>query len=210
MEIKYSQIVEVFGSKLKADEVLYLLVGIKPTLRQLFFSDELVSVLAFCKRNGLFVVESPFKIIFSDAEESFSNKGERVQKDDSQEGAVVLYISQDEELAYRAALAEAQGDHLLLGELLGYPSCCIEYFIKQFSSENPNPELSLGNGGELPKGAWVLATQFREKDAALLSHFPCAWNCTESLNIASQRMRFLEETISWRLKEIQDLCERID
>ncbi len=105
MDCEQIEVDNIFGSKLKTDEILYLLHGLKPAVRQMFFSNEIEKVQQFCVKNGIFCVQSNFKVLIADSNEAFSNKGLRAPINDSRDGAIVLYISKDERKAHLAALA---------------------------------------------------------------------------------------------------------
>ena len=205
----YHQLVSVFGSKLKADEIVYLQSDEKNVVRQLFFSNEISAVENYSSGNNLFLVKSKFKIIFSDLEtgETFSNKGERVDLSDKRSGAIICYIAKDEKSSLLAALSEHQRNDQLLGELLGYPKCCIEYFLHRFGPENSNPELesidheenSLKNKIDLR----LLDISKRDEDICLLSHFPCSWDCGESFNIAERRLLLLASKVKSRANSLE-------
>ncbi len=202
MNVEYSKLVSIFGSKLKADEMLYLLSGMKPVVRQLFFPSEIFLVESFCLQNKLFFVRSRFKILLSKSEEKFSNRGELIPFNDPREGAFVLYISPVEQKVYLSALAEQQENDKLLGELLGYPKCCVDYFLANFNVNNTNPELV--DGLEFKnKDSWLLDISHRFEDIALLSHFPCSWNCLESIFISQKRLSLLKEKNLMRFEEIK-------
>ncbi len=201
MDVEYNQLTSTFGSKLKADEVIYLLAGLKPVLRQLFFEHELELVEWFCKNNKIYLTKSNFKIVLVDSDKSFSNKGERAEMSDPREGTYVLYLSLNEKQSLMAALAEQQIDDKLLGELLGYPTCCINYFLNQFGSQNPDPVLQ-ETGDVVGSDSWMLDISHRKDDLALISHFPCSWCCEDSLRIARNRLHLLEEINNVRFKEL--------
>ena len=204
MNIQYGKILDIFNSKLKVDEILYLLENQKIAVRQLFFENELAKVLKFCKENNLYSVESKFKIVFVDQNEKFSNKGEKIKRNDKREGAIVLYISKIEKQAYLAALAEAENNNELLGEILGYPDCCIDYFNQNFSFENSNPELNEKNIEKYNCDSWLIRSSKRNEDMALISHFPCSWDCNKSLEIAEERLLIMEKYNQIRAKELYE------
>lgn len=203
--MNYDDLVLTFGSKLKADEVLYLINGIKPVIRQLFFEAELEKVEDLCQKNKLFLVKAPFKVLFLDAEQTFSNKGQRVPLNDVRKGAFVCYISFNEKQANLAALAELQLNDKSLGKLLGYPNCCINYFQENFALENPNPVL--GEQSTKIQNSWMLDISRRSEDLEIISHFPCSWNCEKSVEIACNRLNLLNEINPKRYHELKCLRE---
>ena len=127
-----NQQLAIFGSQIKAQEILFLLHDLKAVVRQGFSEQELPAIVDFCKKNNLFLVKSRFKVLFAD-QEKFSNKGLRVTETDQRQGMLFVYISKDERKALLAAYAEQINDHQQLGKLLGYPQCCVDFFCKNTS-----------------------------------------------------------------------------
>lgn len=168
---------QIFGSYSKAQEILLLLKDAKPVVRQGFYDNELKQVESFCKRNNLFLAESKFKVKLE--EKGFSNRGIR-----SKNGMKLVYISKDEKAAYLATLAEQTNNHRLLGKLLGYPDCCIDFFMNNFSKDNPNPQLTSTNP--------YTNINRRHEDKTILSHFPCSSDCKASITLAKSYLKEIE------------------
>jgi len=51
-----SKLARIFGSKTKAQEILLLVAGLKPVVRQGFYEYELPQVEQFCKENEIYLV----------------------------------------------------------------------------------------------------------------------------------------------------------
>ncbi len=164
-----------FGSYSKAQEVLFLLKDVKEVVRQGFYPEQLERVEEFCEKHKLALVKSTFKVILADAQ-AYSNKGVRVKSDDYRDGMFFVYISKDDQKAYLASYYELMNDQKELGLLLGYPTCCVEFFCKAFSTKNPNPQHEALN-------PWTNLSK-RSSDCVLLSHFPCSSRCPESITMA--------------------------
>ncbi len=161
----------IFGSKAKAQEILYLLYDAKKVVRQGFYSSELPAVETFCQQYNLTLVKSKFKVLLAD-ETAFSNKGIKITGDDPRHGMYFIYFSKNEHDAWLASYHELTDNVMDLGLILGYPLCCIEFFIKRFSEDNPNLQLK-------PTDPYTNITQ-RYQDKVLISHFPCSSDCAES------------------------------
>ena len=134
----------IFGSKMKAQEIILLQQGAKEVVRQGFYDDELPRVEKYCSEQKLHLVKSRFKVLLAD-ENSYSNRGIRISEDDKRRGMFFIYISKDEEKVWLAAYYEMLNNNRDLGLVLGYPSCCVDFFCKNFKSETPDLEITALN-----------------------------------------------------------------
>ncbi len=172
----------IFGTKTKAQEIILLLNDVKQVVRQGFYPSELEKVEKFCREKGLFLVKSRFKVVL-DGQGNYSNKGIRVK--DSQDGMYFVYISKDEEKALLASYYELIQDDKNLGLILGYPSCCVNFFCKTFSVNNTNPvKFSDNIFTNLSK---------RDEDLVIISHFPCSADCKESIKLGKEYLAVLKK-----------------
>jgi len=187
-----------FGSYTKAQEILLLRKGVKPVVRQGFYQPELPAIERYCLENKLHLVTSTFKVLLADYT-PYSNKGIRVPAKDKREGMFFVYISNDEEKAWLAAYYELMNNHKDLGAVLGYPACCVDYFMKAFSAKNPNPVHS-------PTNAWTNLTQ-RDNDAVLISHFPCSSDCQESMVLARKTADVIAKHDTQRVRHVLRLLQ---
>ncbi|MBR9683622.1 DUF483 domain-containing protein [Candidatus Woesearchaeota archaeon] len=186
----------IFGSQTKAQEILFLLKGVKEVVRQGFYASELVDVRKFCLEKGLFLVKSKFKVLLDGS--GYSNKGMRVDVADER-GMYLVYISKDEKKALLASYYELKGDDYNLGLVLGYPSCCVRFFCDNFSSVKTDLELESTN-------LWTNLSQ-RSKDCVLLSHFPCSSECRESVEMGKKYFAVLEKHDGRRAEEVKGLLK---
>ena len=183
----------IFGSKSKAQEILFLNVNAKEVVRQGFTDEELFKVEKYCQKEGLHLVKSNFKIVFAD-EGSYSNKGFRIPESDPRPGMHFVYVSHDEEQAHLAAYFEMMNNHKGLGMILGYPSCCIDYFCRKFSAGNANPEL-------VPTNMYTNLSK-RSRDMVLISHFPCKSDCEKSIALGKKYLMVLQKEAPERAAEL--------
>ena len=189
------ELVKIFGSCTKAQEMIFLLKDVKEVIRQGFYDTELDKIKRFCAEKDIHVVKSRFKILFADDEHgNYSNKGMRLPENDSRPGMHFIYFSKDEQKAWLAAYYELVGNESELGLLLGYPKCCVEYFLNNFSAKNPNPELIGSNP--------YTNISKRDKDLVLISHFPCNPECEESVQIARGNLMVLKQNWPDRAAEL--------
>jgi len=170
-------------------------------VRQGFYTAELPAVERFCKDQDLFLVKSKFKVLLDEKEERFSNKCIRIREDDPRQGMYFVYISKDERQSLLACYAEMMNRNKELGELLGYPCCCIEFFCKNFNQDKTNLELK-------PTNVWTNLSK-REKDCVLLSHFPCSSECSFSIELAKKYFEVIRKVDPKRAEEIMKVLKSL-
>jgi hypothetical protein len=192
-----NNLINIFGTKTKALEIIYLLEGLKPVVRHGFYEHELEKVEEFCNENNLFLVKSPYKVVITDVSEgNYSNKGIKVPINDERQGMLFIYISKDEEKAMLANIHETENNHRELGILLGYPLCCIDFFIKHEPEQSREkndyikPILENTEGYEFPFQNNIFIKDF---DITLLNHFPCSLNCQNSLELAKTHLNIIRK-----------------
>ena len=182
-----------FGSKSKAQEILFLLHDAKKVVRQGFYEEELSGVEHFCEKHDLSLVKSKFKVLLAD-EQAYSNKGIRIPGTDKRPGMYFVYISKDEKEAWLASYYELMSNDRDLGSILGYPSCCVDFFCKRFTENNPNLQF-------IPSNAFTNLTK-REQDCVIISHFPCSSDCEESIALAKKYVEILSKVDKDRTEEM--------
>lgn len=192
MCVNIQQLVSLTRSRIKALELFFVLEGKKKVARQLYTHDQFSKIETFCHLQQLYLVKSPKKIALLDTHEAFSNTGTFTTSPD---GLYLVYISKDEHDAHMACLCELREQHTLLGELLGYPVCCIKYFLTHFSAKST--DLSL------PSKYWQLNVLQRKNDYSLIFHFPCSGECLVSLGQAKTDFELLEKKERSFAEELQ-------
>ncbi len=163
---------KIFGSRAKAQEIVLLLDDTKEVVRQGFYPEELPAVERFCKRNKIHPAVSRYRVLLSD-HAPYSNQGIILAENDLRRGMHFVYFSKDEKKAMLACVHETMGNHTELGLLLGYPRCCVNFFVDNFNAQQADP-------AHLPTNAYTNLTR-RQDDYVILSHFPCNSNCAESV-----------------------------
>lgn len=189
------RLTNLFGTATKALEIVYLMADIKPVARQGFYEHEIPRIERFCEANNLFLTTSSYKVVLVDNKE-YSNKGIKVRLDDERKGMLFVYISKDEEKSILANCYELKNNHGQLGNLLGYPKCCIRFFVKhepmrsKLDSDYVLPALENSEGKVFPFYNNIL---LRNQDIALLNHFPCSFNCEESMDLGRKHLVALKK-----------------
>ena len=212
------RLTNIFGSVTKALEILYVMSDVKQVARQGFYENELPRIQRFCEANNLFLTTSSYKVVLVDDKE-YSNKGIKVNLHDERKGMLFVYISKDEEKAVLANCYELKNNHAQFGHILGYPKCCIKFFIKnepmrsKLDNDYVAPALENSEGKIFPFFNNIL---LRNQDITLLNHFPCSFNCEESIDlgrkhlVALKKQNFqLADVFVNKLKGYQRLYRRI-
>jgi len=187
------QLQQIFRSIIKSLEVLYVIEGVKPCARIIVFEDELGKVINFLNENNLNNAVSDFKVLKQAAQSEFySDKSVKMPKDDARKGHLFVYLSKNKGAAEKAKLSEEKNNHIGLGLLLGYPECCCEFFERNFNGKNADLTLKAlqnSNGLEFPFHTNIAARHF---DVSLLSHFPHSFGCKQSIRIAENNLKIIQ------------------
>ncbi|MBS3165749.1 DUF483 domain-containing protein [Candidatus Woesearchaeota archaeon] len=187
----------IFGSKTKAQEIVYLLERAKDVVRQGFYEHELPRVEKFCQEKGINLVKSSFKVLLSNEETgNYSNKGIRISEKDKRPGMFFVYLSKDEKKAWMASYYELINNVKDLGLILGYPKCCVNFFCMNFKANQTDLQLRPTN--------FFTNTSKRDKDLVILSHFPCDSDCSESIALAQRYLDTLMKADRNRARELVD------
>ena len=195
--LSLKNIVSIFGSWSKAQEILFLLQGLKDVVRHGFYDFELKAVEEFCTVNSVCLVKSKFRVVLDKSIETtgkFSNLGLNASNENDKNGMLMVYLSKDEEKAHLAAYYEHTNNQKELGLILGYPACCVDYFCQNFSASNSNPEINSDN--------IFTNLAHREKDCVLISHFPCRSDCPESIVLGKKNLELLQELEQKRAEKV--------
>ncbi len=175
----------IFTYLSKSLEVLFVLEGIKPTARFPLHEYDVQKASMFCAAHNLSLVTSDFKILkFVPPDKGYANKGHRLPITSPMVGDVFVYIARSPELAQDIKTADFLDDHAVVGKLLGYPSCCIDFFVQnkeKIKDDDDYVRLALEHSSIRHAELNVLARYF---DVGLISHFPCSFDCNESLQLA--------------------------
>ncbi len=193
--IKNKNIFEIFSSRISCLEITYVLGGIKPCCRLLVQDKKKKELQNFCKENGLYVEFSDYKVsrIPDNNKLTFSNRMRRIPLT-AEEGEWVVYISKSKEIAELAKHSENILDHAKFGELLGYPKCCTNFYIKnrEKALEN-NDDYNLLIQPDIKKHPFYNNHTIRCFGISLISHFPCSHDCKQSKKVAEKTLHFLKK-----------------
>ena len=182
-------------------EIFAAYFGLKPSMAEAntgTYNDNAVKRFSetaeICKSIGMTFAASNHKYIINSPRGIF----EEIPLDDKRDGCVILGISKDP----KKAVSAVAHYHLKskdtrfgrsFGELMGYPSCCLDFgdYLANTSSDpnnfgfkNPAIE-TLKRSDEL---AWQLNV-FSTK--SFLSHFSCSFNCKQSIDYVDNFLKLL-------------------
>ncbi len=188
----------IFSNYTRSLEILYLLNGIKKAARLDANEIEIEKIKGFCNKNSLYLEVSDFKAIkiADEGKGGYSNIVTRVPINHSNDGLYHVYISKDKNKAKFLKLLESRNDDKAVGQILGYPKCCIDFFIKnkekqqKIQNDYILPALSNSDGYEFPFYNNYAARYF---DVTLLSHFPHSFHCKDSIKIAKTNLECIKK-----------------
>jgi len=192
------KLLPIFSNNTRSLELLYLINNIKQAVRLDANGIELKKIKGFCSENSLYLEVSDFKAIkiADEGKGGYSNIVKRVPINYPGDGLSHVYISKDKNKAKFLKLLESKDDDKAIGQILGYPECCIDFFIrnkeKQQKIQNDYilPTLNNSQGFKFPFYNNYAARYF---DVTLLSHFPHSFNCEESIKIAKNNLECIKK-----------------
>jgi hypothetical protein len=185
---KNENVLHYFPKLNEALEVFCVLQGVKPVTRQMINEEDFHKVFTFCENYGLHFELSSFKIL--------KDKELLVQPGHPSQGHYFMYISKDKEQAQLAKFYEGVKNDRKLGEVLGYPSCCVDFYKEHYyAASQMGDEYSLFSiQNTQGKGSFLNNNLLRFFGVSLISHFPCSFNCKETQQYAQQCLTMVEES----------------
>ena len=178
----------------KSLEIIYVAEGLKKVSRIIVNEESVDSSIKLIKSYNLNAVSSEFKIKKVNTEMQYSDKGFRLAMNSKEHGELFIYVSRKMEDAMRAKIIEEQNSHAELGKILGYPDCCTRFFERHFPVESKgNNDYTLkalkdSDGYIFP---YYTNIAVRHLDITPISHFPCNFNCHESIEIAKRNLKLI-------------------
>lgn len=189
---------QAFGNNTRSLEILYLINGIKKAVRLDANEIELEKISDFCNKENMHLEVSDFKVIkaIDKGKGNYANIVKRVPLNYSINGLYHVYISKDTSKSKFLKMVENKNDDEAVGRVLGYPKCCIDFFIrnreKQQKIQNDYilPALSNSDGFKFTFYNNYAARYF---DVTLLSHFPHSFHCEDSVKIAKNNLECIKK-----------------
>jgi hypothetical protein len=183
-------------------ERLLLLAGAKPLLLQHALEDHISDLAAELRGEGMTVLLSPYEFlpITETAKAAYSNVAAEMRPAVLGSGHWrTLIAGHEPDRVQIAWLCLLFGWDEFLGRLLGYPNCCATAFARDW------PEARRAHRGEVldvilarSPGPWVGSFGWetnifaRYQRIEIIQHFPCGWNCLETVRLARRNMGVLD------------------
>lgn len=145
-------------------DLIAVAAGLKPMLRRTLSRGEAAAEVARVAHLGLatHVTEPPAGLV--------------------KHGEALLYVGREMRALYEAAQAERDRDDEALGQLLGYPRCCVEAFLK-VGHPRTNSAVVRANFGGRVAPAWLNCVDLRVFN--YVGWIPCGPWCSLSLRYAA-------------------------
>jgi len=191
------RLLKIFSNYTRSLEILYLLDDIKKVVRLDANESELEKIREFCSEENLYLEISDFKVLKVEdkGKGGYANIVKKIPLNFPEPGLYHIYISKDGNRSKFLKLLEEQNDDESIGKVLGYPRCCIDFFMenkeKQQKLQNDYilPALNNSEGFKFP---FYTNYAIRYFDVTLLSHFPHNFQCEESITIAKNDLQCIK------------------
>jgi|GEM_PF-1505605 len=174
-------------------EILYVYHSIKQAARLIVFSDrdlKELSHLLKSHRLAYAIQDYKVKVELENDKCRYTNRGLLIPLSE-RHGSFIVYISRHITFAERAKRLERL-NNTHFGKILGYPSCCIDFYLAELKREPENHEFSIKSPWELRQYPFVNNQFLRYLDKVILSHFLCSPGCGESEEIGRERFALIE------------------
>jgi hypothetical protein len=177
-------------------EIVLASAGVKAS-RTCLSEADLSLLLEVAEQSNLQVVVSAQKYIHRHdvGKGGWSNSLAAAVPPDNPDGLFNVYMASDSQLAAKGMSLEELSDEGGFGSLLGVPACCITTYVRFHpeakKKQNDFVPLVLENSSErLPYPFWnnYVSQYF---GAALLSFFPCSFDCVEASRFAQTTFSIL-------------------
>lgn len=178
----------------------YLLLksGGKPCIRFAVPYDDINRIEMNSKKHGLCVLVKKFSTLY----------GKKCENP-----LYLAYFSLSRDMARKAYEAEKNKDRKMFGELLGYPECCVDAFIKNLANRDDCILNAYNNTSTYPRFYCnnlfvyesrmghqqylvfkkIKKTVLSLKKLFLIRHVPCSFDCKESIAMGRETLGLLKD-----------------
>lgn len=177
----YCDLKKIFKNRIPSMlEVLYVYENVKTSCRLIVNSKQLFNLIKLCRKFNLEINLEKFRInpVKDSSKAGYSNSSE-ILPFNSKQGSFIIYISENK--------TDILSDPKNLGLNLGYPKCCVNFYLKNldYVKKDAYHDLVLQ---AIPKRFKIFPfytnIAIRYFGIQLLSHFPCSFDCKKSIEIA--------------------------
>ena len=110
-------------------------------------------------------------------------------------------ISRNKKYCEEFKRAHQKGDDQTLGSLLGYPKCCVKFFIQNwYKSYDPIWEMALNTSSQKINNLVTITDYYPEVNVLMryfgiraVPHLPCSFKCKESKRLATSFLEFIDK-----------------
>lgn len=197
LQYNMTNLISIFGCRIRAQEILFILQDIKPVCRIELDALQLSEAEKFFKETTLSYLASTIQ--YDEKTES----GDIPQATTPLKGMLLVYVSKNHSLAQEARIAETHFDHQRFGTLLGYPQCCVQFFIEHLEdAEKLHHDHTLISASRSVIFNPLLNISLQFFDWRIISHYPCHFNCPASVEQAERMLKAIE-------RHDEELAEKI-
>lgn len=171
-------------------DLLGVIIGLKPAARCIIREREVNLFIDFCHKYDL-------KYVFSDYRYNML-RNEVIVKDMSS-NILKMYVSKSTKICEKLRYYDEKDDKIT-GRLLGYPDCCINFYLDLVKNKNHQEvdfvQESLSNTSQKIDfkinnvREWCGKLQI---DYSLIDYFPCSYNCRNAIKYAGKLFRYIEK-----------------
>lgn len=174
----FKKLIEICGVKQPVLEILGVYHGLKKACR-IVTNEKQFTALQDVLGGSLCFSLQDYKILtISDkGKMGFVNKMASLPLDHP-EGNLIVYLAKEEKRARLAKLSEKRDDVKAFGKVLGYPDCCIDFYMDhKEAQEKIQMDFIIPAGKDLKVFPFANNYCLRYFDLSLLCHFPCRFDC---------------------------------
>jgi hypothetical protein len=201
MDISIKTIFRVFMnvlcSRSSALEIIYVLHNLKPACRVAIKKNRLKHLTAILDKYNLFYNISEFSVsLIIDKNKGYLSNSSTIEKNINSESIIYIYISKNLDITKKLKKYDLHEDDIAFGKLLGYPSCCSEFFSKNKKlAAKYQMDFTLLCQREFKSYSFLFNFTLFSFDVSLYSYFPCSLDCEATLELATKYFNFLKDNL---------------
>lgn len=173
-------------------EIIQVAEGVRPACRitlplmQEHVLEAIADELALYFKRSIY----PLKILSPRCQSAGFDLNSTIPQQNSQQ--YFYYVSGKKELSFFASMLDVQNP-AHFASVLGYPQCCIDYYVANASAAKQHDFTYLVRTVEGSKPSYFLNRITKCFGYSLISHFPCCWTCLPSIELARNALAALHK-----------------